>query len=159
MAYVLTMRGTPQLYYGTELLFTNAKRGDHGEIRKDYPGGWDGDAVNAFTGKGLSADQLEARDFIRTINQWRKNAPVIHEGTVKHFAPFDNIYVFFRYNDDGMVMTVINRNSQDREIDISRLSEVLGNRTRGKDILTGTAVTLNGTLSVKAGEPMIIELD
>ncbi len=159
MAYILTMRGTPQLYYGTELLFTNQKRGDHGEIRKDYPGGWQGDAVNAFTSTGLSEDQVEARDFIRKINLWRKDAHVIHEGRVKHFAPFDNIYVFFRLIDDGMVMTVMNRNLQDREIDISRLSEVLGNRTSGKDILTGTMVTLNGTMSVKAGEPMIIELD
>ncbi len=159
MAYILTMRGTPQLYYGTELLFTNQNPGDHGEIRKDYPGGWGGDEVNAFTGNGLSEDQVGARDFIRKINSWRKTARVIHEGRLMHFAPFDNIYVFFRYTDEVMVMTVINRNSQEREIDIARLSEVIGNRTNGKDILTGNSVTLDKTLVVKAGEPMIIELE
>ena len=43
IAYILTMRGIPQLYYGTELLFTNAEGGNHGLIRKEYPGGWEGD--------------------------------------------------------------------------------------------------------------------
>ena len=44
IAYILTMRGTPQLYYGTEILMHNRGTDSHGVIRSDFPGGWSGDA-------------------------------------------------------------------------------------------------------------------
>lgn len=159
MAFVLTVRGTPQIYYGTELLFTNAERGNHGLIRKDYPGGWDGDKVNAFTDSGLSADQKEAREFITTINTWRKDAQVIHEGKTTHFSPFDNVYIMVRYLEDDMVLCVINRNQEDRTIDISRLAKILDGKTSGTDIISGQSVSLDGSLLTAAGQPMIIEMN
>ena len=158
MAYILTMRGTPQLYYGTEVLLANDEPGNHGDIREDFPGGWSGDAINAFTGTGLNDDQKTAMEFIRRINTWRKGSEAIRKGDVLHFVPFNNIYVYFRRHGDEKVMTVINRNAIDATIDISRLKEVLGNATAGTDILTGSSVSLNGTLNVTAGEPMIIEI-
>jgi len=159
MAYVLTMRGTPQVYYGTEVLLANEQPGHHGYIREDFPGGWAGDTVNAFSGAGLTSEQKTAMEFIRRINTWRKTAEAVHNGDVLHFVPFDNIYVFFRRYGESTVMTVINRNEKDAAVNISRLSEVLGSATSGTDIITGSAVDLNGTLDLKAGEPMIITVE
>ncbi|RYZ93667.1 MAG: alpha-amylase, partial [Sphingobacteriaceae bacterium] len=43
IAFLLTMRGIPQLYYGTEVLMTGTKEEGDGRLRKDFPGGWAGD--------------------------------------------------------------------------------------------------------------------
>jgi len=66
LTYLLTIRGIPQIYYGTEILMDNT--GHHkvdGLIRSDFPGGWSEDAANAFTGKGLTPEQLNAQMFLK----------------------------------------------------------------------------------------------
>src|SRR5690606_2025403 len=85
MAYVATMRGTPQFYYGSEVLLRGPKQRNDGELRADMPGGWVGDAANAFTGTGLSAAQRDAQDYIRRLFQWRKRTPLLHAGKLMHF--------------------------------------------------------------------------
>jgi glycosidase len=158
LAYILTMRGIPQLYYGTELLFTNAEGGNHGLIRKEYPGGWEGDEVNAFTGAGLTDQQKDAREFISKIQNWRKSANAIHHGSIKHFVPSYGTYVYFRMAGNDIVMVIINRNSQDINLDLSRYEEVLQGKSSGTEIISGRNVTLDNTLNVPANDPMIIEL-
>ena len=80
MVFLATTRGTPQIYYGTEILMANRESEDHGLIRSDFPGGWPGDKVNAFTGKGLTRQQREAQQFMRELLNWRKTQPVIASG-------------------------------------------------------------------------------
>ncbi|MFL5772546.1 MAG: alpha-amylase family glycosyl hydrolase, partial [Flavisolibacter sp.] len=62
LAFLLTMRGIPQLYYGTELLMTGTKEEGDGNLRKDVPGGWPEDSTNEFTKAGRTAMQNEAWD-------------------------------------------------------------------------------------------------
>jgi len=62
LTYILTMRGIPQLYYGTEILMHNRDSESHGIIRTDFPGGWVGDQVDAKSQKGLTAQQIEAQE-------------------------------------------------------------------------------------------------
>ena len=77
IVHTLTVRGVPQIYYGTEILMTNPGTGDHGIIRSDFPGGWAGDTTNAFTGAGLTVQQKEAQNFIKKLLNWRKNTPTV----------------------------------------------------------------------------------
>jgi len=65
LAYILTMRGIPQIYYGTEILMANPGTTDHGVIRSDFPGGWNNDSVNAFTGTRLSTRQQQTRSICK----------------------------------------------------------------------------------------------
>ena len=44
MAYIATVRGTPQFFYGSEVLMAGPRERDDGNIRADMPGGWAGDA-------------------------------------------------------------------------------------------------------------------
>ncbi len=53
IAFILTTRGIPQIFYGTEILMSHTEGNDHGHIRKDFPGGWEGDKINGFTGRWL----------------------------------------------------------------------------------------------------------
>jgi len=64
LAFYYTTRGIPMVYYGTEILMTGEEHLGHGYIRQDFPGGWAGDEINAFTGEGLNADQLEAQRYV-----------------------------------------------------------------------------------------------
>lgn len=158
ITYVLTMRGIPQIYYGTETLMTNASPGDHGLIRTDFPGGWADDSKNAFTGEGLTAKEKEAQSFVKKILNWRKGAPAIHHGKLIHFVPKEGFYVYFRYNDDHRVMVILNKNDRDATLDLSRFRQVLKDGENGKDIISGKMTELNEELSVPANTAMIIDI-
>ncbi len=159
MVYFATMRGIPQIYYGTELLFTNDDPGNHGQIRADYSGGWAGDATNAFTGEGLTHQQREAMDFTSILFNWRKQASVIHAGELMHYAPQNGAYVYFRFQGNDKVMVVLNRNSTDQVLDLDRFDEMLKGTEAGRDIITHKTIALKGSLVVPARSPMILELE
>jgi glycosidase len=159
MAYILTMRGIPQFYYGTELLMSNDKPGDHGEIREDFPGGWPSDKQDAFKGKGLSAKQNEAMSLIKELINWRKKNPVIHNGKLMHYAPkHDGFYVYFRYNQNKTIMVILNKNKQDTPLDTNRFYEMLEGYSTGTDIITDTTYPL-GELVVPNRSALILELE
>ncbi len=158
VAYYATTRGIPQIFYGTEILMSNPGTEEHGVIRSDFPGGWAGDQVNAFTGAGLSAKQKDAQDYLRKVLNWRKTNPVVHNGALKHFAPENGTYVYFRYNQSGKVMVVLNKNQEAKALDTARFSEVMANCTSGKEIISGKPLTDLKTVNVPAMSAMIIEL-
>jgi glycosidase len=158
IAYYLTTRGIPQIFYGTEILMSSPGPKDDGIIRSDFPGGWNGDPVNAFTGAGLTAKQKQAQDFFRKVLNWRKTSEVVHSGKLKHFAPIDGVYVYFRTNEKATVMVVLNKNNQEKPIAIDRFNEVMGNCTSGKEVISGTNITDLKNLKVPAMSAMIIEL-
>lgn len=131
LVYLATMRGIPQLYYGTEILMSNGDDHSHGVIRSDFPGGWPRDSKNAFTGNNLSNKEKEAQDFLKTLLNWRKSQEVIHHGKLMHYAPNQGLYVYFRYHQSEKIMVVINKDNKERKIDAKLYSEMLDK----KDIL------------------------
>ena len=74
--HFLTTRGIPQIYYGTEVLMTHPD-GEHGKIRADFPGGWEGDKINSFSGEGLTDAQKDMQQYISNINVPAKSAMII----------------------------------------------------------------------------------
>jgi neopullulanase len=160
LTYLLTMRGIPQLYYGTEILMENT--GHHkvdGLIRSDFPGGWPGDTINAFAGNGLTADQRAMQTYTKQLLNWRKANPVIATGNIRHFAPFDGIYVYFRYTADKTVMVVMNKNDKPAEINTKRFAEILTGKKTGKNALTGQTQTLDKPLAVAGMSAVIFEMN
>jgi len=158
LAYVLTMRGTPQIYYGTEILMHNRGDDSHGNIRSDFPGGWPGDASNAFTGEGLGRHEREAQAFVRSLLNWRKNTPVIHHGRTMHFAPQDATYVYFRYDNHDAVMVAMNKNETPRELDLGRFAERLEGHHEALDVLTSAVYSLDRPLRLPPRSVMVLEL-
>jgi glycosidase len=137
---------------------SNTGTEDHGVIRSDYPGGWAGDAVNAFTGEGLTDAQKDMQNYLRTIQNWRKNKTVIHNGRLIHFVPDDGVYVYFRTNDDETVMVILNKNAEEKQLQTARFKEVMGGFTKGKEIITSRELPDLSTITVPAETAMIIEL-
>lgn len=121
----LTLPRTPQIYYGTEILVNDFKQpGDHGLIRKDFPGGFKNDTVNAFTGKGLNTQQKNMQMFLKKFLNFRKKSKAIHNGKTVHFAPFKGTYFLFRILNDEVVVNIINKNNKPITIDLKRYSEI-----------------------------------
>ncbi|MEN3324395.1 glycoside hydrolase family 13 protein [Mariniflexile soesokkakense] len=125
LGYILTLPRIPQIYYGTEILMNDsANPGDHGLIRTDFPGGWEGDAVNAFTGEGLNDTQKDMQGFVKKLLNYRKESKAIHEGKTIHFAPFMGTYLLFRIIDGETVAVIINKNDSPITIDLKRYDEI-----------------------------------
>lgn len=159
MAFLLTTRGFPQLYYGTELMMTGDKNKGDGDLRKDFPGGWPGDTQNAFTSQGRTEMENEAFNFTRNLLNWRKQNPVIHSGKLLHFIPQDNCYVYFRYNDEKTVMVILNNhNTELRKLDTGRFSEIMKGFSSGKDIISGKNTGNLSSIEIPAKSVMILEL-
>ena len=157
-AFFLTTRGIPQLFYGSEILMANPGTDEHGVIRSDFPGGWAGDAVNGFTGAGITAQQRDAQDFTRELLNWRKNATAIHRGKLTQYAPQSGIYVYFRHTDQLKVMVVINKTADEQHIDTARFHEVIGTSTHATDVLSGERHVLEQGLRVAGRSVAILEL-
>jgi len=159
ITYFATMRGTPQFYYGTEILMSNTGDNSHGNIRSDFSGGWEGDEVSAFTNQGLTNEQKEVRDFIKKLLNWRKTATAIHDGKLIHFVPINGVYTYFRFNEEMKVMVVLNKTASRQNVDLTRFSELLQKGTTAKNILTGKGITLNDSLTVDSKQPLILEIE
>lgn len=159
LCYLLTIRGIPQIYYGTEVLIENtSKPGDHGLIRTDFPGGWKDDAVNGFTGTGLTKDQQRIQSLLKTLLNWRKNKQVIHNGNTMHFAPAKGVYVYFRYDKKETVMVVMNKNAESTSINTNRFAEIINNKKQAINVLTGEQFLFGSELSLPSKATLILEL-
>ncbi|NTW24044.1 MAG: glycoside hydrolase family 13 protein [Lentimicrobium sp.] len=157
-AFLLTTRGTPQIYYGTELLMDGNSGVSHGDIRKDFPGGWPGDTLNAFTPQGRNAGQNEAFDYMQKLLNWRKNNAALTHGKLKHFVPADGVYVYFRTAGEQSVMVVINRNTKDKVLNMSRFAEGTAGYTAGLDVVNGNSVVLGAEMNFPARTATVYEL-
>ena len=158
IAFFLTTRGIPQIYYGTEILMSSPGPKDDGLIRSDFPGGWPGDTKNAFTGAGLSAAERESQDYMRRLLAWRRTAPAIHEGKLTQYVPQDGVYVYFRHTDAQKVMVILNNNDAPRTLDTKRFHEVIGQAQTATDVLSGEQQSLAEGVVVPAHSAAILEL-
>ena len=157
MTLLFTTRGTLQFYYGTEILMSNPGTSDHGVIRSDFPGGWEGDAVNAFTGEGLTAQQKEAQEYIRVLAHLRKNSCALNSGELLHFIPQEEVYVYFRTFEQENIMVVANRNKEGKTIDFARFSQGLKGAMSGENLITEEKVDLSkGAIEVGPMETLIL---
>ncbi|MBP7931126.1 MAG: glycoside hydrolase family 13 protein [Chitinophagaceae bacterium] len=159
MTCLLTLRGIPQVYYGTEVLLENSSHpGDHGYIRADMPGGWATDKANAFETKSLTDDQLNMQAYMKKLLNWRKGSKAVTSGKTLHFAPFNDIYVYFRYVDGEKVMVIMNRNEKTATIDPKRFAEIIGANNKAIDIFSSNVFDLNNLFEVPPKSTLVLEI-
>jgi glycosidase len=159
MAFVATAPRIPQFYTGSEILMTSTvKNRDDASYRADFPGGWRGDAVNAFTGQGVTPQQLAAQAYVKKLFNWRKSATVIHNGKMMHYGPEQNTYVYFRYDGAHKVMVAFNKNASETTLKTARFHEMLDGVSVGTDVITGQRVPLAGDIKLPARSVLILEI-
>ncbi|MCP8900410.1 glycoside hydrolase family 13 protein [Gilvimarinus xylanilyticus] len=158
MIMTLTLRGIPQIYYGTEILMTNPGTDDHGVIRTDFPGGWPGDRVNAFNAEGLTEQQAKAQEFLKFWLNWRKTSTAVTQGKLMHYAPRDSVYVYFRYTDSDTVMVVINHSDSPQSVDPQIFEQRLAGFTKAHHVESEQITTLSQALQSRAQSVSVYEL-
>lgn len=159
LAFLLTTRGIPQIYYGTEILMTGTKAEGDGQIRKDFPGGWHGDKRDAFTEAGRTELQNEAWNYLRTLLNWRKGSEAVKMGRLVHYTPdASGCYVYARINGPEKVLVVLNGTNNDRQLDTYRFREVIGDCIWGKDVISGKKLSLSSSLEIPARGVYVLEL-
>lgn len=158
ITFLLTSRGIPQIYYGTELLMngTRAAGGD-GNVRRDMPGGFPGDKTDAFTAAGRTDKQNEAFDFIQKLLQWRRGNEAIARGSLKHFMPENGLYVYQRRSGDKEVTVILNGNDSPVTTTMERTLEILPYGSERRDMLTGKTVTIEPEMTFAPREILILE--
>ena len=159
MTLVATTRGTPQIYYGSEIGMRGDKGKGDGAIRQDFPGGWATDANNAFTKDGRTEEQEAYHSFSKTLFNFRKETPALHTGELLHYLPENNVYVYFRSLEDQTVMVVLNNNPEEQTLDLSRFAEGIKNATTGKELFSQNTLNLDEPLTVKGKSPLVISLN
>ncbi len=157
ITFLLTMPGTPQLYYGTELLMNGNKSRSDGDIRRDVPGGWPGDETDHFTREGRDSLQNEAFDFLSKLLHWRQNNEVIARGGMKHYVLQKGVYVYERSLGDKLVLVFMNGTSNNVEINLGRYGESIRNRNEWSDLISGKNITLKETMTLTPKETLILE--
>jgi glycosidase len=158
MTLLATVRGIPQIYYGSEIGMAGNKDKGDADIRQDFPGGWNGDKNNAFTASGRTDVQKKYFDFTAKLLNWRKNKLVIHSGKTTHYIPENNVYIYFRYDEKETVMVIINNNPEKQTIKTNRFLENIKNYTSGKDILGNASFDLKNDISIEGKSALVLEL-
>ena len=173
MALMATMRGYPQIFAGDELMFVsnNLKdAGDHGGLRVDFPGGWEGDEMNLFTAEGRAAadkntdglavpkgQAADLYDYVSRLFQWRKTKDVIHNGKTMHFMTRDNTYGYFRYDDNDVIFVYINNSLEPKNIPWSYYKEINEGLKGGVNVMTGEACEVSDATVVAPQSVLIVE--
>ncbi len=155
IAWLLTTRGIPQIYYGTEVLMKGEKNPD-GYVRLDFPGGWEGDAKNAFNGQGLSEQEKSMQEYVKTLANFRKNSSAITKGKLMQYVPDDGLYVYFRYDANQTVMCVMNTSEKDKTVDFAKFAERTNGFNKAKNIVTGAS--LSSGFQIPAKRMWVLEL-
>jgi neopullulanase len=155
---LLTLRGIPQIYYGTEVLMKNFKNPSDAEVRRDFPGGFPGDGVDKFSPAGRSAAETDYFNFLRKVANYRKTSSAIARGKTLQYQPQNGVYVYFRYSSGQRILCVLNPSDKSAEISPSFYSEGLAGRKQGRDIISGSSITLGDKLTVPAKTFMLVEL-
>lgn len=159
VTFLLTSRGIPQIYYGTELLMNGSKEGSDGFVRRDVPGGFPGDTVNSFTPEGRTELQNEAWDYMSQLLKWRRDVAndVIAKGELKHFMPNNCAYVYERKLGDKSVVVVMNGTEEPMDLEMARYAEILPKGSKMKDSLSGKDYVIEDILKLAPKETLVLQ--
>lgn len=155
--WLLTCRGIPQMYYGTEINMKGFTNPD-GLVRMDFPGGWNGDAKNAFTGTGLSADEMSVQSLVKTLANFRKNSSAIKTGKMMQYVPVDGLYVYFRYDAQQTIMCIMNTSTNAKQINFSNYTERTNGFSKAVNVISNETINTSNNFSIPSQSMLVFDL-
>jgi neopullulanase len=159
VTWLLTLRGIPHFYYGTEILMKNFKDPSDAEVRRDFPGGWKEDKVNKFEKSGRTEKENEAFEFVKNLAHYRRTSDAISNGKFMQFVPQDGIYVYFRYTDKQTVMVVANTAKAEKSVDMKRFEERIGGFKTARNIINGAVLNNISSINISSKGVMVLEFN
>ena len=159
VTWLMTLRGIPHFYYGTEILMKNFKDPSDAEVRRDFPGGWKEDEVNKFVSAGRTEKENAAFEFVKKLANYRKVSDAISNGKFMQFVPQDGVYVYFRYTNKQTIMVVSNTSKSEKNIDTSRFNEILKGSKSAENIVDDVNIADISNLKIPSKGVMILEIN
>jgi glycosidase len=157
LAWLLTFRGIPEMYYGSEILMKGLTNPD-GNVRLDFKGGWKEDSVNKFTEAGRNEKENEVFNYIKKLAGFRKTSSAIKTGKMMEYTPVDGLYVYFRYDESQTIMCIMNTGEVEKKIELANdYKERTKDFTNAKDVITGQETGLSFTIPPK--KMMVLQLE
>ncbi len=135
LGLTVTLRGIPELYYGDEI---GMPGGGDPDNRHDFPGGWTGDAKNAFTASGRTPEQQELFTYVQTLLRVRREHASLQNGRLWHLFSDETAYVFLRETEEERVVVAFNNSNEARELKIP-VSDTPAQGVAGLTLLFGPA--------------------
>ena len=158
VTWLLTTRGIPSLYYGTEILMKNIRVPTDAEVRKDFPGGFPGDGESKFTREGRNQKENEAFDFVSKLANYRKNTPAVHSGRLMQYVPREGVYVYFRYDAAKTIMIATNTADKEMSLDTARFTERMKGFSSGRNVITNELYNDLSRMKLPAKTAIVLEL-
>lgn len=157
LAWLLTTRGIPQLYYGAEILMKNLANPD-GRVREDFKGGWPEDRGNKFTAAGRTPAENDLFNYVRKLALYRRDNAVLQTGRMMQYVPENGVYAYFRYNTEKTVMVVMNSTAQAQTLAVKRFEERMKGFFKALDIVSGREQAISDSLAIPAETTLVLEL-
>jgi glycosidase len=106
---LLTVRGTPLVYYGDEIAMPGAADPDN---RRDFPGGWKDDSRNAFDASGRTPVEQGVWTHVQKLIALRARRSELRRGPMEHLYASEQAFVYRRgrsviaLNNDTAAVTI-----------------------------------------------------
>lgn len=159
---LMTVRGIPCIYYGTEVLMDGTINSSEALVRKDFPGGWVGDSLNLFKAAQRAGLTKEAFDHVKYLINLRRNSPVLQSGKTLNYEGENGTYVFFRVLGKETYMIASNQMEEVRHLQLARFRDVLYNKTKFSNPETNEIIDVHGDkyyLNIPAKTTLILKVD
>lgn len=158
LGLLLTLRGMPQLYSGDEIAMAGGNDPDN---RHDFPGGFPGDAQNAFTAAGRIPEQQDVFAWTAGLTALRTTHAALRAGLQQDLDATDTTFAFVRAEKDAgcdadtaqdRVLVVVNKAAQHATVKLATGGTALAGCTKFrllKPTAGGEAALHDGTLQIE----------
>jgi len=157
IGWLMTMRGIPCMYYGTEILMQNFSDPD-GKVREDFPGGWANDSLNLFNPSNRIGNKKLAFDYIQKLAKWRATNQAITKGKLKHYIPENGVYVYFRMYDNQQVMVIMNTNNTTQNLQFKRFKKNVTPYQKAYNVIEDKQITLPQNMALSPKSIYILQI-
>ncbi|OYT10785.1 MAG: alpha-amlyase [Bacteroidetes bacterium 4572_112] len=158
MTFLMTTRGIPMIYYGGEFMTEGRGQKSHGYMRTDFPGGWEGDSVNVFTGTNMSEKQVKSLAFSKYLLKLRNEHTALQTGKLTHYIPKDSYYIYFRSNAEESFMIVLNNSDKEYSLSLHDFAESLDGYSRIKNASDDNISDIKDKVMLDAKSATIFQL-
>jgi glycosidase len=140
---LLTLRGIPQIYSGDEIGMSG---GDDPDNRRDFPGGFPGDAHNAFTAAGRMPDEQDVYSHLQGLLRLRRDHPALRGGEQKHVVVTDDYYIFTRETSGERLLVVFYKGDAAKAVDVDLTDTSIANAKAFTSLNSAPVPNLEGSV-------------
>jgi glycosidase len=130
--FLLTTRGTPQLYYGDEIAMTGV---DEPTTRQDFPGGFPGDRRNAFNKSGRTIEEQDLFEHVQKMTRLRAELEPLRRGSLLNLYVTPQQYAYARVSVRKAVIIAINNDAKPATFDFNVAAAQVEDNARFTDRL------------------------